>query len=151
MMLERKWNSALKFFFNTSQGSINPAFKKLEKKRFVTTKEEVVNGRLRKTYTITQDGKNYFKEWLNSKVGVSKVKNEMLRRLFFFPYASKDEKIKILENYLTELKIHIETLQNLGNVPQVRENCNEYEAATMEFGIGYYSFIFDWYSKYLKK
>ncbi len=84
-------------------------------------------------------------------VGVSKVKNEMLLRLFFFPYASKDEKIKILENYLTELKVHIETLQNLGNVPQVRENCNEYESATMEFGIGYYSFIYGWYSEYLKK
>ncbi len=147
--IRKKMELSTKFFFSTSQGSINPAFKKLEKNKFVTTEDEIVNGRLRKTYTITKDGREYFKEWLNSKVGVSKVRNDMLLRLFFFPYASQDEKIGILENYLTELKIHIETLQNLGNNPQVCENCNEYEAATMEFGIGYYSFIYDWYTNYL--
>ena len=149
--IKKKMELSTKFFFNTSQGSINPAFKKLERNGFVTAEEEVSNGRLHKIYTITESGRDAFKEWLNSEVEVSKVKNDMLLRLFFFPYASKDEKIKILENYLTELKVHIETLQNLGNIPQVCENCNEYEAATMEFGIGYYSFIYGWYTDYLKQ
>ncbi len=149
--IRKKMELSTKFFFSTSQGSINPAFKKLEKKEFVTTKEEVSNGRLHKIYTITDSGRVYFKEWLNSEVGVSKVKNDMLLRLFFFPYASENEKIGILENYLIELKAHIEIMQNLGEIPQVKENCNEYEAATMEFGIGYYSFIYDWYTNYLKK
>ena len=149
--IRKKMELSTKFFFSSSQGSINPAFKRLEKNEFVTVEENISNGRLRKLYTITDSGREYFKEWLNSKVGVSKVKNDMLLRLFFFPYITQDEKISILENYLAELKIHIETLQNLGNVPQVRENCNEYEAATMEFGIGYYSFTYNWYKKYLEK
>jgi len=149
--IRKKMELSTKFFFSTSQGSINPAFKKLEKNGYVTTEEEVSNGRLHKTYTITESGECYFRKWLNSEVGVSKVKNDMLLRFFFFPYASRDEKIQILENYLSELKVHIETLQNLGNNPQVCENCNEFEAATMDFGIGYYSFIYDWYTNYLGK
>ncbi len=149
--IRKKMELSTKFFFSTSQGSINPAFKKLEKNNFVTIKEEIVNGRLRKTYTITDSGRSYFKEWLNSNVKVSKVKNDMLLRLFFFPHISNDERISILENYLSELEVHIETLKNLGNIPIVCENANEYEVATMEFGIGYYSFTFDWYTKYLEK
>ncbi|MCK5050269.1 MAG: PadR family transcriptional regulator [Candidatus Cloacimonetes bacterium] len=149
--IRKKMELSTKFFFSTSQGSINPAFKKLERNGLVTTEEEVSNGRLHKIYTITESGRSAFKEWLNSKVGVSKVKNDMLLRLFFFPYVSKDEKIQILENYLSELKMHIETMHNLGDVPQVRENCNKYEMATLEFGIGYYSFILGWYTNYLKQ
>ena len=149
--MRKKMELSTKFFFSTSQGSINPAFKRLKKNGFVTVKEDINNGRLRKLYTITDSGREYFKEWLNSKVGVSKVKNDMLLRLFFFPHISDEERISILGNYLSELKNHIETLQNLGNIPLVRKNCNKYEAATMEFGIGYYSFIYDWYTKYLDK
>ena len=149
--MRKKMELSTKFFFSTSQGSINPAFKRLKKNGFVTVEEDVSNGRLRKLYTITDSGREYFKEWLNSKVLVSKVKNDMLLRLFFFPHISNDERISILENYLSELKIHIDTLKNLGNIPQVRDNCNEYEVATMEFGIGYYSFTHDWYTKYLNK
>ena len=149
--IKKKMELSTKFFFNTSQGSINPAFKKLERNGFVTTEEEVSNGRLHKIYTITESGRDAFKEWLNSEVKVSKVKNDMLLRLFFFPYVSNDERIQVLENYLSELKTHIETLQSLGDIPQVRENCNEYEAATLEFGIDYYKFIRNWFTNYLQK
>ncbi len=149
--IKKKMELSTKFFFNTSQGSINPAFKKLVRNGFVTTKEEVSNGRLHKIYTITESGKTVFKDWLKSEVGVSKVKNDMLLRLFFFPYVSNDERIHVLENYLIELKTYIKSMQNLGDVPQVRENCNEYEMATLEFGIGYYSFILGWYTNYLKQ
>ena len=80
MISEKKMELSTKFFFSTSQGSINPAFKKLERNGLVTTEEEVSNGRLHKIYTITESGRSAFKEWLNSKVGVSKVKNDMLLR-----------------------------------------------------------------------
>ena len=147
--IKKKMEVSTKYFFSSSQGSINPAFKRLERKGFVTSEEVITNNRLKKIYTITDSGRVSFKEWLGSEIKVSKVKNDMLLRLFFFPYVTQQERIDLLERYLAQLGAHIIEMENVGKIPSVRKSINEYQKATLEFGIGYYKFTYDWYNEYL--
>jgi DNA-binding PadR family transcriptional regulator len=149
--IKKEMEQSTEYFFNTSQGSTNPAFKKLEANRMVTTEEKVENGRLKKIYSITSEGKEHFQSWMNSKIGISKIKDEMMLRLFFFPHISNDERIKIIEKYLQELSVLLQHLNNIENEMNISGKCNEFDWATLEFGKDYYQFIYDWFSKYLEK
>ena len=149
--IKKEMEKSTEYFFNTSQGSINPAFKKLENNELVTSEQKIENGRLKKVFSITEAGKEHFIHWMNSKVGVAKIKDEMMLRMFFFPYISNDERVETIEKYLQELDALLFVLDNMRSGLNVCEKCNEYEFATLEFGIDYYKFIRDWFTNYLQK
>ena len=48
-----------------SESTLYPILKRLEQSKFVTTRSEEHNGRLRKYYMITQAGKKKIEEFLN--------------------------------------------------------------------------------------
>ncbi len=106
--VKKEMEVSTNFFFNTSQGSINPAFKKLEKEGMVTSLEKVENGRLKKIYSITEKGEKCFQEWMNQEIQIAKVKEELLLKIFFFSKISPDERDDIIERYLSKLAKNIE-------------------------------------------
>ncbi|MCG8686764.1 MAG: PadR family transcriptional regulator, partial [Desulfobacterales bacterium] len=82
--IKKQMEKSTNLFFNTSAGSIYPAFQKLEKEELVTKEERLDGGRAKKIYTITPKGKTVFKEWLNNDLPIGKIKQEALLRTFFF-------------------------------------------------------------------
>ncbi|MCK4888331.1 MAG: helix-turn-helix transcriptional regulator [Candidatus Aminicenantes bacterium] len=134
-------------FYTTSLGSINPAFKKLEKEDAVSSRTEVENNRVKKYYSITEKGKDIFLNWMEGEIEISKLKENALLKLFFFSHITPEKRKEILEAYLEKIKVHLGVLGELGDIYCTEDNC---EGDVLRFGIDYYNFINNWFEKYLK-
>ncbi|MCK5004319.1 MAG: helix-turn-helix transcriptional regulator [Candidatus Aminicenantes bacterium] len=134
-------------FYTTSLGSINPAFKKLEKEDAVSSRTEVENNRVKKYYSVTEKGKKLFTEWMRADIEISKLKENALLKMFFFAHVTPEKRKEIIENYLEKIKIHLGVLDEIGGIYCTEENC---EGDVLRFGIDYYNFTHNWFEKYLK-
>ena len=138
------------YFYTTSLGSINPAFKKLLRDGDVTFHENNENGRYKKEYSITDKGKETFFNWMDEDIGVSKIKVDLLLKIFFFSHISNEHKSSLLDVYLVKVERHIKEMQ--GVVEYCNENKIEDEKFdTLLFGLDYYKFVYSWFKKYKKK
>ena len=137
-------------FYTTSLGSINPAFKKLENKDAVKSEEKIENGRLKKYYSITKKGKQIFFDWMNEDIGISKIKIDILLKLFFFSQISLQQKKILLENYLEKVKEHLEKMNGINEYCRENKVIGSPRHDTLRFGIDYYQFVYDWFEKYKK-
>ncbi len=137
-------------FYTTSLGSINPAFKKLENNGAVTSEEKIENGRLKKYYAITEKGKEIFFTWMGEDVSISKVKIDILLKLFFFSHISLQQKKTLVENYLEDVNAHLTHMEG------IHEYCREHQLIgspqhdTLRFGCDFYRFVYDWFEQYKK-
>lgn len=72
-ILEKKSNNV----FTLKAGTLYPLLHSLEEKNYLTSYESPVNGKLRKYYSITKDGKRYLKdrkeEWQEYQTAVLNV------------------------------------------------------------------------------
>ena len=63
--------------FTLKAGTLNQLLHSLEEKNYLTSYEEAVNGKMRKYYSITKEGKKYLKlkkdEWQKYQTAVSNV------------------------------------------------------------------------------
>jgi DNA-binding PadR family transcriptional regulator len=145
------------FFYSSSYGNIIPTLRKLEKSKAVTVNETVVNGRNRKEYTITAEGRKKFKLWLSKEISIGKTQNEALLRLFFLTELPAKERIKLLQDYSKKLKENIVELKAIESetkkmqIPVEYKEPFNYRVITLDFGIKYYEFELSWYNNIIKK
>lgn len=154
------------YFFNTSLGSIYPAFKKLEKERMVRMKQVVTDGRAKKVYTITPKGRRYFQSWLEEEINIPKTRDEALLKIFFFDALSNDLRKSQISTFLDELqnrRKEIEATNNLikantQNLPkkqvadyEKKYNLDPFRKEMIKFGLEYYAFLSKWYKAFLKR
>ncbi|MGE5421679.1 MAG: PadR family transcriptional regulator, partial [Ignavibacteriales bacterium] len=71
------------FFSNVSFGSIYPTLKKYEESGLVISITMTTNGRLKKVYEITDEGRRVFNDWLGEPLKPFVFKYEMLIRMFY--------------------------------------------------------------------
>jgi DNA-binding PadR family transcriptional regulator len=149
----------INFFYSSSYGSIHPTLKKLETKEMIKTKSEIENGRLKKIYSITKKGKLEFHKWLLTDIGIEKIQDQGLLRLFFLNFLPNTERIAILKNYCTNLSKQIEILKNVRKEsiekikdiqPEFKEIAS-YQMTTLDFGLNYYEFAVNWYGKLINQ
>ncbi|MBC7343778.1 MAG: PadR family transcriptional regulator, partial [Clostridia bacterium] len=62
--IKRLMSISTSFFYDASYGSIYPALRKLEERGLVKSSEAIESGRLRKVYSITDEGREEFLRWL---------------------------------------------------------------------------------------
>ncbi len=138
------------FFFNTSYGSIYPAFQKLESGGFVRVEERVESGKLKKIYSLTPAGEELFREWLGQGISLSRVRDEALLKIFFYDFLPQQERRRRIGDYIRDLEGQVEELKalqvNLQSLPV--DFC---KMATLRFGIDYYSFVREWLVRFLEE
>lgn len=145
------------FFYSSSYGSIIPTLKKLEKNNAVNVNENVVNGRNRKEYSITEQGHAIFKSWLSQEISIGKTQNEALLRLFFLTELPVEKRIKLIEEYCTKLESMIQEIKTVETetkkmeIPEKYREPFNYRVATIDFGVKYYEFELNWYKDILNK
>jgi DNA-binding PadR family transcriptional regulator len=148
--IKKEMESSTNFFFNTSQGSINPAFKKLEKNGLVTSREEVEKGRLKKIFSITKKGNKAFLEWMNQDVPIPKMKGEILLRMFFFSKIAGNERAELIANYVSLMEENVIGLKKIMKYKQ-KVNADEFECDTVKFGIDVLEFSHNWFKDYVAR
>ena len=158
--LKKSMESSTSFFYNSSQGSIQPALKKLIQNGHIHGRDENRGARNKKVYSITEAGEKEFLSWVGEPIALDKPRDPALVKMFFFNYAEDSRKLKLVEAYLREIKTVGETLQMIQQMNREKIGKNKdflhnqkvkSRLDTMEFGIDYYAFLNEWYEKYLDK
>ena len=127
------------YFVDASYGTIYP-----------TLEEVIDNGKLKKVYSINEQGISELKKWLNEPIEASRVSiSSVLAKIFFFQYLPKERVVIIMEQYLKDIEVYKTELMNLQKI--VEKEANTFEMVTLDFGLDYYNFIIKWYEKYLKE
>ncbi|MGO0862021.1 hypothetical protein, partial [Clostridioides difficile] len=98
---------------SNSMGSIQAAIKKLLEKKMIVYEELVENSVNKKFYTLTNEGKECFLEWVQTAMISGKVKDMELSKLFFMGFVPTKKRLPLIESYLVDLKKEKEQLENI--------------------------------------
>lgn len=132
------------YFVDASFGSIYPSLKRLEQKGFVEVKESVENGKLKKTYSVNEQGRAAFLKWLASPIAPSKSDpSSALVKIFFFRHLSGEQVDSFIEQYICDIENYKSDLLKLKK--KIADKMDSFELCTLDFGLDYYDFILHWY------
>ena len=155
--LRKRINEGLNLMYSCSTGSIQAAIKKLLKSGYICVNEIYENGKLKKLYSITDEGKNYFNKWVNSPVESGSPKNPELAKIYFMGFSENANRISVIENHINELR---KTHSELNKICEYSKSLstelqeNEilfYQLQTAVYGRDLMQFNIDWYTDLLKK
>lgn len=158
--LQKTMEKSTGYFYNASQGSIQPALKKLMSNSHVIFFEESQGERVKKVYQITDEGKKEFFNWASQAIDLEKPRDPALVKMYFFNYVEQDRKIELVEQYLHEIKSVIAAMtmmkqmskEQIAKLKEPLDNGKiESRMAALTFGLDYYTFLNEWYEKYLKQ
>ncbi|MGZ7444985.1 PadR family transcriptional regulator [Paenibacillus sp. TH7-28] len=129
-------------FFDASFGTIYTALKRMEVKGAISSREVVDGGKLKKLYSISENGKSEFMNWLEQPVEFTRTKPDHLIKVFFLGFLPKDKAIEKLRAFIEEVEKVYLSLKKHEN--QVKEVYDTYQFSTLVFGINYYKYVIDW-------
>ncbi len=93
-----------------SLGSIKTAIKKLLAKEYIDVKEYIDCNMLKKQYSITEKGVDYYKQWIGTPMSIQKMKNMEEGKFFFLGMASKEKRIAFIRDYIESLHVEYDKL-----------------------------------------
>lgn len=133
--------SQLSYFYDGSYGMIYPTLKKLEKEGKITKKQIVQNNKPNKNvYSITNTGKEEFKEYLSSEIQDDIYKSDFLMRLFFGNALSNQEIIQAIKQEIIRKNKNIEQLTQ--NYKKWKKNgMSKTQEITVKYGISQYTAV----------
>lgn len=132
--IKQVFDKSLTFFSGASYGSIYPTLKKLEKGGFVSVAVEVQNGKPnRKIYTITEKGRNTYLDSLLMPVKPTRLKNDLLTRLFFFSDVPQEQRLELVDEQIRMLEDKYAFLVELETL--VKESADAFQLLCYEYGI----------------
>ncbi len=93
-----------------SLGSMQIAIKKLLEKGYVFVTEYVENNTLKKQYSITPEGVEYYKTWAGTPINIQKMKSMEVGKIFFLGIAPGERRVEFLKSYISDLEGEYEKL-----------------------------------------
>ena len=154
--LRKRINDGLNLMYSCSTGSIQAAIKKLLKCGYIDVVEISENGKLKKLYSITDNGKHHFNAWVNSPFENNASKNPELTKIYFMGFSAQENRVNLIENHINELiKIHseLDVICKNGKSMSAELQDNEilyYQLQTAIYGRDLMQFNIEWYSNLLK-
>lgn len=145
--IKKRMDTTLKYFWSASYGSIYPALGDLVNRGLATKREDTENKRNKLIYTITDDGRNYLKEWLALPVEKDELRYETLLKLFFGNDQGTEQALLHIKTFEEKIK---KELLNLLGAEQVLKSCldddstHKYYLLTVQFGIKTYRAYLEW-------
>ena len=144
--IKKRMDTSLKYFWGASYGSIYPALSDLVDRGLASKRDGAENGRNKIIYSITEEGKNFLKEWLQIPAERDEVRYETLLKLFFGNVAGASQAMSHIDAF--QKKIEGELLYLIGAADTLRNNIDDdthkYYLLTVEFGIKTYRAYLDW-------
>lgn len=145
--IKKRMDTALKYFWSASYGSIYPALADLVRRGLATKKEDMENKRNKLIYSITDEGRNYLKHWLTLPVEKDELRYETLLKLFFGNEQGAEQALFHIEAFRKKTELE---LSELLEYEKVLKNCldkdstHKYYLLTVEFGIKTYRAYLAW-------
>lgn len=154
--LRKRIDEGLNLMYSCSTGSIQAAIKNLLKNGYICVNEIAENGKLKKLYTITEQGKTQFDLWVNSTIENNLAKNPQLAKIYFMGLSDKENRIRLIRNYISKLKKVYRDLEKIcsnGESLSAEFPRNEilfYQLQTAKYGRDLMLFNINWYNRLLK-
>jgi len=126
-------------FYSPSLGSIQSALKKLEKLGYIEKFSDNETGRKKYIYLITDEGKSYWKDWVQSDYDDSKFEAQLNTRLFFLGLIEKKDRSIVVDKaigYLDDKIIAFE--REAGKDHQYNQNFQDiahYQLKSLDLGL----------------
>lgn len=143
--IKKRIDTALKYFWGASFGSIYPTLKELVDKG-LADKNESGQSRNQISYTITPKGREFLKTWLRLPAEKDELRYETLLKLFFADEAGVDSALMHIENFAQKIRNElpfllesVRVLEHLGN-----EGAHPYYLVTALFGVKTYQAYLEW-------
>ncbi|HUA31997.1 MAG TPA: PadR family transcriptional regulator [Candidatus Binataceae bacterium] len=130
--LRRRFLDPIGFFYRVSDGSIYPALKKLAREGLVTVRNEKHGHRTRKVYSISPEGRTWFKRMLRQPAEPVFVFDEMQIKVYF---ANNDPAAALshINNTIREETVHASNLRALVTKMR-REKASPFRRIVVELG-----------------
>ncbi|MBF4691822.1 PadR family transcriptional regulator [Fusibacter ferrireducens] len=140
-------------FVDASFGSIYPALKRLESKKWISSYEGKTGKKMIKKYSLTAVGKDHFLKWLKAPAEYSPFNHEFLAKIFFFKNIDHEEAIGQIKCVIAGIEARLDGLKKLKNHEGHGELCdiNGFEEDTLDYGISNYRHQLEWFNNYLQK
>ncbi len=155
--IKKALNSGMSMISSDSMGTIHASIKKLLKSEYIIVKEYIDNGRFKKKYSITKEGKKYFEIWVNSSIKITNKRNSELKKLFFMAFSNKENRKERIEKYISaikskkykleQIKEHSQNLMN--GFPDEHKEIARFQIETIQYGIDSMDFEIKWYETLL--
>jgi len=155
--IKNTFQKGIYFMYSSSAGSIQSALKTLMLKDFITYTEYIENGRNKKLYKITSEGRTHFIEWLSIPMNSMKLNNVELGKLFFMGTLPCEKRIPLIIEYINNLQGKIEVVTSIKEqalkikVKDEQKDIAIFQLATIDFAIASIQFEIEWYRSLCKR
>ncbi|MBW7475140.1 PadR family transcriptional regulator [Paenibacillus oenotherae] len=106
------FESVFSYFYNASFGTIYPTLGKMEKEGLITKENVIQDGKPNKhIYSITEEGRKRFYDYLYSDIQASDTKSDFMVRLYFGDLADRGRIIQWLKNAIRRAEYTSERLE----------------------------------------
>jgi PadR family transcriptional regulator AphA len=136
-----------RFFWAISYGQLYPELRRLEAAGLVTGREDAQNGRRRRAYELTPEGREALRGWLTAPEKPSyELRDEGLLKLFFADVIEPPERLELIRRMRAR---HEDTVARLEAIRPLAEARREEAGVTcplevLHGGIALHTFIADW-------
>lgn len=157
--IKKAIQNGMNLISSDSMGNIHASIKKLLQSNYITFKESVDNGKFKKVYSISMEGREYFESWINSPFESSHKRNPELKKIFFMAFSSKEARKSRIQEYIELIKVEKIKLQQLqkysstvlNEIPETQQEIGFFQLETIQYGLDLMSFEISWYENFLRK
>lgn len=157
--IKKAIQNGMNLISSDSMGNIHASIKKLLQNNYITYEECIDNGKFKKVYSISTEGKKFFESWINSPFESSHKRNPELKKIFFMAFSDKEVRKFRIEEYIKLIKVEknkLEKLQEysfsvLNELSEAQREIGFFQLETIQYGLDMMSFEIGWYEKFLKR
>jgi DNA-binding PadR family transcriptional regulator len=143
-------------FYSASYGSLQTSVKNLLARGMIVYEQKVENGRTKKVYSITEQGRREFFQWMTAEIPENKLEVTALSKVFFLGLIENVEtkreiireivrKIELAQVQLSEMDQQL----NQYEVPEDFRDIFKYQMKTLDYGIQAHVFGREWFQALL--
>lgn len=145
--IKKRMDTVLKYFWGASYGSIYPTLGDLERRGLAVKRADTSQKRQKLIYTITEEGREFLKEWLQLPAERDELRYETLLKLFFGNEEGAPVALSHIEAFQKKTEQELPYLMNARQTLREHlsdDSTHKYYLLTVEFGIKTYEAYLEW-------
>ncbi|MGM0385080.1 MAG: PadR family transcriptional regulator [Actinomycetota bacterium] len=138
--LRKHFERVISLFYSASLGSLRTAVLALERRGLVTASDGVENGRNKRTYAITDAGREAFQAWMAEPI-TGDLEKTALAKLFFLGNVAEERRPQVLATITTRVEQDEAQLQALAgeldalDIPAELREQFHHQRLVLEYGL----------------
>ncbi|PXY18882.1 PadR family transcriptional regulator [Prauserella muralis] len=152
--LVKGFEAGVALFYSASSGSIKRALDNLLDRGLVEVASTETGGRGKKTYRVTEAGRQEFRAWMTGELAGSDLESAALSRLYFLGLVEPAERLPVLRRIEARIESDLAKFSQLDkqldtvDIPEELGEVAAHQRATLDYGIASHRFALNWFREY---